>query len=147
MPPESLMRLAITQAKKALEEGEGMAFGAVIVKDGEVVSEAHNTVAADTDPTSHAEVNAIRMACKKLNTYELTGSTLYTTCEPCPMCFTAAWWANISKIVFGVSLEDVTNVSREIIVPNSFLNEKGGSTIHIESGFLKEECLELYKQN
>jgi tRNA(Arg) A34 adenosine deaminase TadA len=139
------MRLAITQAQTALQEGEGMAFGAVIVKDGQVLSEAHNTVVADTDPTSHAEVNAIRMACIKLGTYELTGSTLYTTCEPCPMCFTAAWWANISKIVFGVSLEDVTNVSREIIVPNSFLNEKGGSAIQIESGFLKGECLELYK--
>lgn len=145
MTQEQYMRRAIEQAQKALQLNEGMGFGAIIVKDGEIISEAHNSVLANIDPTSHGEVNAIRSASKKLNSSDLSGCVLYSTCEPCPMCFTASWWAGVSKIVFGVSLEDVTNVSREMLVSSEFLNEKGGLTIEIEAGFLKEECMVLYQ--
>jgi len=145
MTDEEFMRIAIDEAKKALEEGEGIGFGAVIVKDGEIISATHNNVLKDTDPTSHGEINAIREASKKLDSKDLAGCILYSTCEPCPMCFTAAWWANISRLVYGVSLEDVAGVSKEILVGSEFLNRKGDSKIEILGGLLKEECLKLYK--
>jgi len=146
MDNEHFMKLAIEEAKKALEEGEKYPYGAVIVKDNQVISSTHNTVIQSIDPTSHSEVNAIRQATKKLGIPELEGCTLYSTCEPCPMCFAAAWWANISKIVYGISLADVRAIGgREIEVDAVYLNEKGGNKIKIESGFLKEECLRLFE--
>ena len=146
MSDEKFMRMAIDEAKKALEDDEGMAFGAVIVKDGELVSSSHNTVFKTKNPTNHAEMNAIRAACDKLNTMDLSGCTLYSTCEPCPMCFAASWWANISNLVFGVSLEDVTNVSNEMLVSSEYLNNKGNSKVNIRGGFLREECMKLYSK-
>lgn len=136
--------MAIVEAKKALAEGEGMAFGSILVLDEKVIGIGHNTVNQDHDPTAHAEVNAIRKACALLLTTELHGAVLYTTCEPCPMCFTACWWAKISRIVYGVELNDATHVSREIEVPSTYLNERGGSTIEITAGFMRDECLNLY---
>lgn len=145
MQKEIFMQKAIDIAKEAINTGKGMAFGAVIVKDEKIISIAHNTVHKTNDPTNHAEVNAIRESCKILNTSDLSGCTLYSTCEPCPMCFTAIWWANITKLVYGVSLEDITNVSEEMLVDCEYLNSKGNSKIDIEGGFMKEKCLELYK--
>ena len=99
--------------KKALEIASGNAstqgggpFGAVIVKDGKVVSAAGNTVTPDNDPTAHAEVNAIRNACKELKTFDLSGCVLYTSCEPCPMCLSASYWARIEKIYFAAGRDD-----------------------------------------
>ncbi len=99
--------------KKALEIASGNAstqgggpFGAVIVKDGQVVSAAGNTVTPDNDPTAHAEVNAIRNACKELKTFDLSGCVLYTSCEPCPMCLSASYWARIEKIYFAAGRDD-----------------------------------------
>ena len=142
---EKYMKLAIDEAKKAIQNQEGMAFGAVIVKDGKVLSSAHNSVNKDQNPTSHAEINAIKIACQKLRSKDLSGAILYSTCEPCPMCFTASWWANISEIIFGVSLQDVTIVSDEIDVSAEYLNKKGKSKIKISKGFMKDKCLTLYK--
>ncbi len=146
MNKKTFMQKAIDIAKEAINTGEGMAFGAIIVKDGTIISVAHNTVVKTQDPTNHAEVNAIREACKKLNTMNLSGCTLYSTCEPCPMCFTAAWWANIKKLVYGVRLEDVADVSEEIFVSCEYLNSNGNSKIDIEGDFLREDCLKLYKK-
>lgn len=99
--------------KKALEIASGNAstqgggpFGAVIVKDGKVVSAAGNTVTPDNDPTAHAEVNAIRNACKELKTFDLSGCVLYTSCEPCPMCLSASYWARIGRIYFAAGRDD-----------------------------------------
>ncbi|MFA5849735.1 MAG: nucleoside deaminase [Bacteroidales bacterium] len=92
---------AITLASVNAVSSTGGPFGAVVVKDGEVVSSAVNTVTTDNDPTAHAEVNAIRLACKKLGTFNLTGCTLYSSCEPCPMCLSAAYWAHIDKIFYA----------------------------------------------
>lgn len=139
------MKLSINEARKALQNQEGMAFGAVIVKDGKILSSAHNSVNKDQNPTSHAEINAIKIACRKLKSKDLSGATLYSTCEPCPMCFTASWWANIAEIVFGVSLQDVMHISDEIEVSADYLNKKGKSRIKISKGFMKDECLSLYK--
>lgn len=84
----------------------GGPFGAVIVRGGEVVATGVNTVTLDNDPTAHAEVNAIRCACKKLNTFQLEGCTVYSSCEPCPMCLSALYWAGVKKVFYGNTKED-----------------------------------------
>jgi len=87
---DNYMRLAIEESLKSIDNGGGP-FGAVIVKDGEVVARASNSVTIDNDPTAHAEVNAIRKACKKLGTFNLSGCEIYASCEPCPMCLAAIY--------------------------------------------------------
>lgn len=96
------MQLAIQSALTGIKNEEGGPFGACIVKDGEVIAVAHNTVLKDRDPTCHAEMNAIRMAAKELDEYNLAGCELYTNAEPCPMCLSAIYWARIDKIYIGV---------------------------------------------
>lgn len=100
------MRRAIEIAINNGSSTDGGPFGAVIVKNGEVISSAGNSVTVDNDPTAHAEVNAIRAAAKMLNSFDLSGSTLYTSCEPCPMCLAAAYWANIDKIYYSATKDD-----------------------------------------
>jgi tRNA(Arg) A34 adenosine deaminase TadA len=101
------MRRAIELARQsAIVERTGSPFGCVIVRDGEVVSEGVNRVPASNDPTAHAEVVAIRNACATLGTYVLAGCTMYTTGEPCPMCYAAAWWARIEEIYHSSTIRD-----------------------------------------
>ena len=100
------MKMAINEAKKGISLGHGGPFGAVIVKDGKVISKGHNHVVANNDPTCHGEVDAIRKACKKLKTFDLTGCDIYTTGEPCPMCLSAILWANINNIYYGCTIQD-----------------------------------------
>jgi len=113
------MKKAIGLAKKSVEKGGGP-FGAVIVKDGEVLAQGSNNVTIDNDPTAHAEVSTIRKACKKLATFDLSGSVLYTSCEPCPMCLSAAYWAHIDKIYYGCTKED----AKDIGFDDSFIYEQ-----------------------
>ena len=94
------MRIALKEAEKGMEKGEGGPFGAVIVKDGEIISKAHNEVLKTNDPTAHAEMVAIRRASKKLGRFNLSDCDIYSTCEPCPMCFSAIHWAKIKKLYF-----------------------------------------------
>ena len=103
--PEFLRR-AIALATENVMSGTGGPFGAVVVRDGQVVAEAANTVTATNDPTAHAEVNAIRAAAKALGAFTLTGCQLYSSCEPCPMCLAAAHWARMDAIYFGASAAD-----------------------------------------
>jgi guanine deaminase len=104
---QRFMRRAIELSKRAaLEECTGGAFGAVIVKDSQIVGEGINRVVANNDPTCHGEVEAIRQACKKLQTFKLNGCTLYTSSEPCPMCLTAAYWARIDKLYYAATIND-----------------------------------------
>lgn len=109
MDKEMYMEEAINLSVESVNTGGGP-FGAVIVKDGEVIAKASNSVTLNNDPTAHAEVNAIRQACSKLNTFSLAGCDLYTSCEPCPMCLSAAYWAGIDKIYFGNSREDAAAI-------------------------------------
>lgn len=88
----------------------GGPFGACIVKDGEIISKSSNTVLKDNDPTAHAEVNAIREACRVLNTHDLKGCTLYTSCYPCPMCLSAIIWANIEEVYYANTKEDADSI-------------------------------------
>ncbi|MCQ2574810.1 MAG: nucleoside deaminase, partial [Alphaproteobacteria bacterium] len=85
---ERLLSIAVEESSLSVNEGSSP-FGAVVVKDGKIISRAHNTVVLNNDPTAHAEINAIRVACKKLKTFDLSGCVLYTSCEPCPMCLSA----------------------------------------------------------
>jgi len=106
LPNPEFLRRAIALATENVVTGKGGPFAAVIVHDGEVVGEGANSVTATNDPTAHGEVNAIRAACKKLGTFTLTGCALYTSCEPCPMCLAAAYWARLDAIYFGCSAAD-----------------------------------------
>ncbi len=102
---KNFLRRAIELAKQSIQTSGGP-FGAVIVKDGEIIAETSNSVTKDNDPTAHAEVNCIRMACKKLNTFVLEGCDIYASSEPCPMCFGAIYWAHIDRIFFAATRED-----------------------------------------
>ncbi|MHC5609520.1 MAG: nucleoside deaminase [Nostoc sp.] len=141
MNPEYFMRLALVEAK----EGDAP-YGAVIVKDNEIMAVAHNTVSRDNDPSAHAEINAIRSLTAKLKNPSLEGYNIYTTVEPCPMCATACVWSGLSEIVYGASIEDLIsinqsqiNISCEEVIAKSFRN------IKVRKGVLKNECLELFK--
>lgn len=104
------MEKANDLAEKNLKTNAGGPFGACIVKDNKIIGKGNNTVLKDNDPTAHAEINAIRDACKKLNTYDLSGCTIYTTCYPCPMCLSAIIWANIDKVYYGNTKEDAEDI-------------------------------------
>ena len=139
------LQRAIELAKESVETGGGP-FGAVIVKDGEIVAEASNSVTKDNDPTAHAEVNCIRKACKKLNTFVLEGCEIYASSEPCPMCLGACLWANINKIYYGCSITDNDAIGfrdevfyKYLSVSNQKLKDR---MIQIDH----EECLALFKQ-
>lgn len=106
---EKFMSAAIGLALENAAGCGGGPFGAVIVKDGEIVASASNSVTVDNDPTAHAEVNAIRQACRRLGTFSLDGCVLYTSCEPCPMCLSAAYWARIGKIYYAAGRKDAAD--------------------------------------
>jgi len=103
------MKRAIELSIKSVNSGTGP-FGAVIVKDDKIISEGFNTVTLTNDPTSHAEITAIRIACKSLNNFSLEGYDLYTTCEPCPMCLSAVYWARINKIYYANTRSDAQKI-------------------------------------
>ncbi|MGB3638343.1 MAG: nucleoside deaminase [Rivularia sp. (in: cyanobacteria)] len=144
MTPEEIMQIAIAEAEKSETP-----FGAVIVKDNEIVERAGNTVESDADPTCHAEVNVLRKLTKRLKTAALeSGYTLYSTCEPCAMCAATCFWAGISEIVYGAGASDfeddynpnMINMSCEEIIA------KSPASIKIKSGILKEECKQLHSK-
>ena len=110
---EKFMRVAVRMARQGVRKGQSP-FGACIVRKGKVVSVAHNEVWKKGDSTAHAEVMAIRAACKKLKTIDLSGCTIYSTCEPCPMCFSACHWSRISRIVYGVRIEEAEKGSPRV---------------------------------
>lgn len=91
-------------------ENEGGPFGAVIVKDGEIIAASGNSVTIDNDPTAHAEVNTIRKACKRLGTFNLEGCEIYSSCEPCPMCLSAIYWAHIDKLYYATTKDDAASI-------------------------------------
>lgn len=120
----SFMRQAITLASENVRSGNGGPFGAVIVRDGAVVGRGVNLVTANNDPSGHAEVTAIRDACRELARYDLRGCTIYTSCEPCPMCLAAIYWAHLDAVVYGNSVEDAAiagfddgHIYRELALP------------------------------
>jgi guanine deaminase len=139
------MRLAIREARKNLKSLEGGPFGACIVLDGRVLAVARNTVLRH-DATCHAEVNAVRKASKILKTFDLSGCRIFSTTEPCPMCFSAIHWARIGEIVFGTEIADARKAGfRELEISNATLKSLGKSRIRLRGGFLRDECLKLFE--
>ncbi len=136
------MKLAVQEAEYGVNNKEGGPFGAVIIKNDKVVASSHNTVLLDNDPTAHAEVNTIRKACKKLNTYDLSNCILYTTSEPCPMCASAIIWSNIKTVYYGTDRKDVANIGfRDDFIYN-YLSGKEANVLNI-SQLDREKCLDV----
>jgi guanine deaminase len=146
MTEADLMKLAIEKTREGIAAGQSP-FGSIIVKGGEVVASTHNTVWQDTDPTAHAEVNCLRSAAKALQTIDLQGCTLYSTCEPCPMCLSAIHWAKVDRVVFGATIDDAANAGFcELHVAAESLAEMGRSPLVVEGGLLREECSALFSE-
>ena len=144
MTHEKFMGEALIEAKKG-----DLPYGAVIVKDNEIVMRGYNTAQTDNDVSAHAELNILR-AFTQQHGYSLdalSGYTLYTTCEPCPMCAAACVWAGVSTVVFGASIEQLSNLEiKQINLSCKTVVDKGFQNIEIVDGILAEECLELFKQ-
>ena len=102
----SFISKAVELAKTGVKSGLGGPFGAIVVKDGEIIGEGCNLVTSQNDPTAHAEMVAIRAACKKINSYQLNGCIIYSSCEPCPMCLGAIYWARPEKLIYACTKED-----------------------------------------
>jgi len=140
---KKFMQMAIDKAIEGIDIGQSP-FGACIVKNEKVIACEHNIVWQSTDITAHAEIHAIRNACKDLNSIDLSGSIIYSTCEPCPMCFTAIHWARIDKIIYGANISDARKFGfNELAVSNEELKAEGGSKVEIAKGFMRNECIEL----
>jgi tRNA(Arg) A34 adenosine deaminase TadA len=138
------MLQAIAKAREGVAKGQ-TPFGACIVKGNRVVSCAHNAVWKNTDITAHAEIQAIRQACRALGAIDLKGCTLYSTCEPCPMCFSACHWANITTLVYGCGIRQAKDAGfHELTISNRHMKRQGKSGIAIVSGFMKEENKALF---
>lgn len=141
----TFMNMAIEISIENIDSGGGP-FGAVIVRDGKLIAKGANRVAPNNDPTAHAEVMAIRNACSELNTFDLSGCTVYTSCEPCPMCLSALYWAGIERICYANTKRDAAaiNFDDSFIYDQLRLNYDRRS-IHCEH-FMREEALEAFRK-
>ena len=146
MYKKEFMEIAANEARNGIFNHDGGPFGAVIVKDGEVIASGHNRVLSSNDSTCHGEIDAIRKAESKLGTYDLTGCELYTTGEPCPMCLAAILWANINKVYYGCMLSD----NEEIGFRDVKFDEMMGGRSNLPEDFMEEKeremCLEVFKE-
>ncbi len=147
---EKFMKEAIELAGENAASVTGGPFGALIVKDGKIISARTNSVTPDKDPTAHAEVNAIREACRKLDTFDLSGCTLFTSCEPCPMCLSAAYWAKVDKIYFAAGRGDAADAGfSDAFIYDEFSKSMDERSIPIEQIMSEEgkEPFNLWKKN
>ncbi|MBP6705570.1 MAG: nucleoside deaminase [Vicinamibacteria bacterium] len=142
---EAFMHMALREASRGMKAGQGGPFGACIVRDGVIVAAAPNRVLASGNPTQHAEVVAIGRAAKNLGSHILKGCTIYSTTEPCPMCFSAIHWAQIDRIVFGTGIADVKRLGfNELTVSNATLKRLGRSRVILDQAS-KKECTDLLR--
>jgi guanine deaminase len=144
-PPNPVfMRRAINEALEHLAELAGGPFGACLVKGDEVLAVAHNTVLKDCDPTGHAEMIAIRLGAAELQSYDLSGCELYTTTEPCPMCFAAIHWARLERVIYGTTIQEAARLGfNEMTIGNQQMQTLGKSPVAIYPAFLLAECRQL----
>ena len=146
-PERKWMERALRAAREGIRRAEGGPFGAAIVRGGELISVGHNTVLKERDATCHAEINAIRLASRKLKRYDLSDCVIYSTTEPCPMCFSAIHWARFRQVIFGTSFEDVAERGfNELYIPSRQMKRDGKSPVGIQSGFMRKECLALLEE-
>ena len=140
------MQKAKNNAQEGISKKEGGPFGAIIVdKEGNIISNGNNKVIKNTDQTAHAEIIAIREACKKLKTYDLSEYTLYTSCEPCPMCLSAIIWANIKQVYYGCTKKDAGEIGFRDDMIYEYLKGKNKDLIKLEE-LDREDCLEVFKK-
>jgi len=142
---KEFMRRAIELAQHGIDDGQGGPFGAVVVRDGEIIGEGCNRVTSTNDPTAHAEIVAIRAACAKLNNFQLDNCVIYTSCEPCPMCLGAIYWARPARMYFACNREDAAAIGfDDHFIYNEI--ERPIEQRHIESiNFLREEGLQVFE--
>ena len=140
------MKMAKDNAQRGIRNNEGGPFGAVIVDaKGNIVGRGNNRVLANNDPTAHAEVMAIRDACHNLNTYDLTGCILYTSCEPCPMCLSAIIWANIKKVYYGCTKDDAADIGFRDSMIYDFIRGENKTLLNLVE-MDRNECLEVFEE-
>ena len=140
------MRSLATWTARSLETEHPVPFGAEIFhsKTGERLMRAANAVGKENDPSSHAEVRTIRLACKKLKGFSLKGYTLYTTCEPCPMCMANALWSGLERVLYGATIEDANHFCRQIRIPATEVAARSDMTCSVEGPVERELCLTLF---
>ncbi|XP_027935371.1 guanosine deaminase-like isoform X3 [Vigna unguiculata] len=126
------LTLAVEEAYKGVESGDGYPYGAVIVRNDEIVASCHNMVVRNTDPSAHAEITAIRQACRKLNQVELSECEIYASCEPCPMCFGAILFSKIKKVVYGASAEAAVAVGLESNIADALMDDNFYEKVNLE---------------
>lgn len=147
---EKLMRTAIDAARRGILAGQSP-FGCAIAIDDRIVAACHNTVLLTTDITAHAEVNAIREACRRRENIFLDGAVVATTCEPCPMCMSALHWARVETVYYGADIADAEQAGfNELAIPAKQLVTQGGGTTELIDGMFQDDCRQLFetwKQN
>lgn len=143
---DKFMKIAKENAENGIANKEGGPFGAVIVdKSGNIIANGNNKVLKNNDPTAHAEIVAIREACRKLNTYDLSEYILYTSCEPCPMCLSAIIWANIKEVYYGCTKEDAGSIGFRDDIIYDYLKEKNKNLISMKK-LDREECIKTFEK-
>jgi len=142
------MKAALERAKMTMNNNIGGPFGAAVIRDdGQILSVSSNSVLRDNDPTAHAEVNAIREACRAIGSYDLSGCILYTTAYPCPMCLSAIIWANIKKVYFGCRPQDAENIGfRDDFIYRFIKNKCQDNSVLEMSELDRDECLQLFEE-
>ena len=143
-----ILQQAIEKARQTMNQNIGGPFGAAIISErGEILAVSSNSVLRDNDPTAHAEVNAIRAACQKIGSYDLSGCILYTTAYPCPMCLSAIMWSNIKKVYFGCRPQDAEAIGFRDDFMYRFIENKCQNREILEIAELdRAECLQLFEE-
>ena len=139
------MNIANELAQENLITNAGGPFGACVVKDGQIIGKGSNHVLSEKDPTAHAEIMAIREACKNINSHDLSGCELYTTCYPCPMCLSAIIWSNIRKVYFGNTTDDASNIGFRDEVIYDYIKNSNGDILELES-MDREETMKAFEE-
>ena len=139
------MKIANDLAEKNLQTNDGGPFGACVIKNGEIIGKGSNNVLKTNDPTAHAEVVAIRDACKNTNSYDLTGCELYTTSYPCPMCISAIIWSNIKVVYYGNSVEDTAKIGFRDSYIYDYLNTKNKKILDLKN-IDRKETIKTYER-
>ena len=146
MDDARFMRLALDACKRGIDFGQSPFGSCIVDPSGNVVACTHNRVWAKTDPSAHAEIETIREACAARGDVKLRGSTIYSTTEPCPMCFSAVHWAQIDRIVYGATVEDAKSYGfNELQISNAVMKQVSGSKIDVTPNFMRDEALELFR--
>ncbi|MFN2500654.1 MAG: nucleoside deaminase [Pyrinomonadaceae bacterium] len=139
------MARAIALAKEGVAANAGGPFGSVIVRNGEIIGEGNNRVTSSNDPTAHAEVTAIRAACEQLASFQLDGCTIYTSCEPCPMCLGAIYWARPERVVFACTRQDAANIGFDDNFIYEELEKSNEDREMVLLSLMRDEALEVFR--